>query len=200
MVRTRSDQPLLALTLLLPVSGFWILDAYFLWQERLFRAEYDRVRQSEGTDFAMNPMLHANKPGNSRRETFWSETLVKFYGIEIAFVFILSLSLAYRSQPRSPGRLHAAADCGSARSRGRYETTFRTIRHRTAGTAELGHGAGLIWGRAILVLHVPRQTGKICQKEVELTRDLFYFGLRENYLLFDRRNEGRMRIPLDWKL
>ena len=93
MVRTRSDQPLLALTLLLPVFGFWILDAYFLWQERLFRAEYDRVRQEDGTDFAMNPMLHANKPGNSRRETFWSETLVKFYGIEIAFVFILSLSL-----------------------------------------------------------------------------------------------------------
>ena len=39
-----------------------------------------------------------------------------------------------------------------------------------------------------------------CQKDVELTRDLFYFGLRENYLLFDRRNEGRMRIPLDWQL
>ena len=39
-----------------------------------------------------------------------------------------------------------------------------------------------------------------CQKDVELTRDLFYFGLKENYLLFDRRNEGRMRIPLDWKL
>ena len=39
-----------------------------------------------------------------------------------------------------------------------------------------------------------------CQKDVELTRDLFYFGLRENYLLFDRRNEGRMRIPLDWNI
>ena len=39
-----------------------------------------------------------------------------------------------------------------------------------------------------------------CQKDVELTRDLFYFGLKENYLLFDRKNEGRMRIPLDWKI
>ena len=39
-----------------------------------------------------------------------------------------------------------------------------------------------------------------CQKDVELTRDLFYFGLRENYLLFDRKNEGRMRIPVAWKL
>ena len=39
-----------------------------------------------------------------------------------------------------------------------------------------------------------------CQKDVELTRDLFYFGLRENYLLFDRKNEGRMRIPVAWNL
>ena len=39
-----------------------------------------------------------------------------------------------------------------------------------------------------------------CQKDVELTRDLFYHGLKENFLLFDRKNEGRMRIPLDWKL
>ena len=55
MVRTRSDQPLLALTLLLPVSGFWILDAYFLWQERLFRAEYDRVRQEGGDRLCHEP-------------------------------------------------------------------------------------------------------------------------------------------------
>ena len=39
-----------------------------------------------------------------------------------------------------------------------------------------------------------------CQKDVELTRDLFYFGLRESYLLFDRKNEGRMRIPVAWNL
>ena len=50
MVRIVPDQPLLALTLLVPVFGFWLLDAYFLWQERLFRAEYDRVRQQNETD------------------------------------------------------------------------------------------------------------------------------------------------------
>ena len=93
MVRMRSDQPLLALTLLVPVLGFWLLDAYFLWQERLFRAEYDRVRQQDETDFGMKPMQHVDKPNNSRRETFWSETLSRFYAIEIAYVLILSLSL-----------------------------------------------------------------------------------------------------------
>ena len=39
-----------------------------------------------------------------------------------------------------------------------------------------------------------------CRKDVELTRDLFYYALEHSYLLFDRKNEGRMRIPIDWKL
>ena len=39
-----------------------------------------------------------------------------------------------------------------------------------------------------------------CRKDVELTRDLFYYALEHSYLLFDRKSEGRMRIPLDWKL
>ena len=93
MVRVRSEQPLLAITLLVPVLGFWLLDAYYLWQERLFRAEYDRVRQQDDTDFAMEPMQHVDKPDNSRREAFWSETLRKFYAIETVFVLILGLSL-----------------------------------------------------------------------------------------------------------
>ena len=39
-----------------PLVAFWILDAYFLWQERLFRALYDYVRklQEEDVDFSMN--------------------------------------------------------------------------------------------------------------------------------------------------
>lgn len=41
---------------------------------------------------------------------------------------------------------------------------------------------------------------KYCQKDVELTRDLFYFALKEGYLLFNRKNEGRMRIMMDWDI
>ncbi len=96
MVRLGPDQPLLALTLLVPVFGFWVLDAYFLWQERLFRAEYDRVRQQGKTDFAMNPAQHEDKSKRGRLATFFSMTLVIFYGIEILFVlvFVGSLCLA----------------------------------------------------------------------------------------------------------
>ena len=89
MVRLRPDEPLLAMTLLLPVIGFWLLDAYFLWQERLFRDEYNRVRDQDKTDFAMNPMQHRNKPKRSWSSTFFSVTLVIFYVMEIAFVAAL---------------------------------------------------------------------------------------------------------------
>ena len=39
-----------------------------------------------------------------------------------------------------------------------------------------------------------------CQKDVEVTRNLFYYGLDNGYLIFDRKGQGRMRIPLDWEL
>lgn len=102
MVRLRPDQPLLALTLLLPVFGFWLLDAYFLWQERLFHAEYDRVRQQDETDFAMSPMQHKDLPKHSWPATFCSVTLVVFYGIEILFVSVLVGSLCFAGNP-TPG-------------------------------------------------------------------------------------------------
>lgn len=103
MMRLRPDQSLFASTLLIPVFGFWLLDAYFLRQERLFRAEYDRVRQQDETDFAMNPMQHKHKPKHSRSAAFFSETLVVFYGIEILFVaFLVGFSLWTASNP-TPG-------------------------------------------------------------------------------------------------
>ncbi len=93
MVRLRSDQPLLALTLLVPVLGFWLLDAYYLLQERLFRDEYDRVRQQSDTDYEMNLRQHKGKNNRTWPETFRSVTLSTFYLIEIAFVAILSAAL-----------------------------------------------------------------------------------------------------------
>ena len=41
---------------------------------------------------------------------------------------------------------------------------------------------------------------KYCRKDVEITRDLFRHGLERGYLLFDRKDEGRMRIPVRWNL
>ena len=80
------------LLLILPALGFWILDGYFLWQERLFRQVYGEIRVRSDTDFEMNPMKHKNEPKCSWLSTFFSLTLVIFYSVEIAFtigVFVM---------------------------------------------------------------------------------------------------------------
>ena len=41
---------------------------------------------------------------------------------------------------------------------------------------------------------------KYCRKDVEITRDLFNYGVERGYLLFDRKGEGRMRVPVRWDL
>lgn len=43
-----------ALIGLLPAFLFWFLDAYYLYQERLFRRLYDIVRVRDRTDFSLN--------------------------------------------------------------------------------------------------------------------------------------------------
>jgi DEAD/DEAH box helicase domain-containing protein len=39
-----------------------------------------------------------------------------------------------------------------------------------------------------------------CKKDVEITRDLFLFGMAHGYLLFDTRAGQRVRLPVEWKL
>lgn len=74
------------LVLILPSIGFWILDGYFLWQERLFRQVYNEIRGQSDTDFEMNPMKHKNKPKCSWPTAIFSLTLNIFYFVEIAFI------------------------------------------------------------------------------------------------------------------
>lgn len=74
------------LVLILPSIGFWILDGYFLRQERLFRQVYDEIRVQPDTDFKMNPVKHKNKPKCSWIAAVFSPTLVIFYIVEIVFI------------------------------------------------------------------------------------------------------------------
>ena len=63
---------------LVPIVFFWGLDAYFLWQERLFRALYDHVRnlQEDHIDFSMDVGgFRSQREGNIRwRQAVWSRT------------------------------------------------------------------------------------------------------------------------------
>lgn len=46
------------------VIVFWLLDSYYLWQERLYRTLYNDVRTKDGNDidFSLNVSNYANNP------------------------------------------------------------------------------------------------------------------------------------------
>ena len=65
---------------LMPVICFWILDGYFLWQERKFRQHYDNVCgvAEDSIDFRMNISDHRLGKSPWIRSIF-SASLVVFY-------------------------------------------------------------------------------------------------------------------------
>lgn len=68
---------------IVPVLVFWGLDGYFLWQERLYRALYDRVRtlNKEDIDFSMNTSEFKDGSLTSWLSAMFSSTLLFFHGV-----------------------------------------------------------------------------------------------------------------------
>jgi len=75
-----------------PAIAFWILDGYFLWQERLFRGLYDHVRGIEENkiDFSMNTSS-LTKNVKSWPGAAFSVTLLIFHGVIIGSILIVIL-------------------------------------------------------------------------------------------------------------
>ena len=92
--RQDTPNPYLPLTLIVPIMGFWILDGYFLWQEKLFRKIYDEVRQQDDTDFKMDVMKHRDAPRSSWIAAVFSTTLIIFYLIEVVFIFLVFITVS----------------------------------------------------------------------------------------------------------
>lgn len=73
-----------------PCITFWFLDGYFLWQERLFRALYDRARimPPDAIDYSMDTssVVGAQK---SWLEAVFSTTLLMFHGTVLATIFVV---------------------------------------------------------------------------------------------------------------
>ncbi len=74
----------LALLSLLPVSLFWIQDAYFLQQERLFRRLYEAVRHAAVAGQTDNPSLFSMNT-NVHRANVGSLAWIVFSGSLLAF-------------------------------------------------------------------------------------------------------------------
>ena len=82
----KHEKKILAMALAFSVV-FWFLDAYFLWQERLFRDLYDKIRKKDADkiDFSMNTMhLHTHKWYG----TPFSVTLLPFYGATVVIIIL----------------------------------------------------------------------------------------------------------------
>ncbi|HCG77097.1 MAG: hypothetical protein COZ37_07395 [bacterium (Candidatus Ratteibacteria) CG_4_10_14_3_um_filter_41_18] len=79
-----------------PAIIFWILDGYFLSQERLFRALYNHVRKldEKEIDFSMDTSEYKKDKRNSWICSMFSETLLFFYlplvGIMLLVTYLLN--------------------------------------------------------------------------------------------------------------
>lgn len=97
IARVESDNSVfLTLSFTIPVVSFWVLDGYFLWQERLFRGIYNDIRTQDDSDFQMDIPAQLKKPNNKWSNAVFSKTLNIFYFAELSFLglvaFILSCS------------------------------------------------------------------------------------------------------------
>jgi hypothetical protein len=82
----------------LPVIAFWLLDAWYLRQERLFRHVYDDVRRKEGVaDFSMDTRPFRNTVG-SLIQVALSRTLILFYGPVFLAVVLLEFLLPHKTR------------------------------------------------------------------------------------------------------
>jgi hypothetical protein len=71
---------------------FWILDGYFLWQERLFQKLYDRVRTASESeiDFSMDTSSVRGEV-SSWIGTMFSRTLLIYHGTILGAVVVITV-------------------------------------------------------------------------------------------------------------
>lgn len=99
--------PAIAAIGMVPVAAFWLLDAYFLRHERLYRFLYDDVRQPDAdvVPFSMDTRPYNGDKWTSWRSVTFSITLAVFYGMLLGVG--LALVIAEAAHGTSPA--HAAA-------------------------------------------------------------------------------------------
>jgi hypothetical protein len=77
----------------LPVSAFWLLNAWYLRRERLFRGLFDHVRTENGPpDFSMDVRPFVGEVGPVLAVAM-SPTIIGFYGPVLLAVILLALFL-----------------------------------------------------------------------------------------------------------
>lgn len=94
-IAAAGSQRALIFIALIPVVAFWLLDGYYLRQERLFRRLYDSARNESGgedADFSMNTATVSHEVA-SLIATVGSITLATFYGGLLASIIVVAILL-----------------------------------------------------------------------------------------------------------
>jgi hypothetical protein len=74
----------IAAVAIIPVAGFWILDSYYLRQERLFRALYEEARKPGTTVELFSMNIGPYRSSIRWKNVVVSHTMVNFYGLLIS--------------------------------------------------------------------------------------------------------------------
>ena len=76
-----------------------------------------------------------------------------------------------------------------------FRLKLDNLAEATLGKKKSGHGIQAVdWFRAGRMDLLE----KYCRDDVEITRDLFYHGLSNRYLLFRAKNGSSTRVPINW--
>ena len=87
----KEANPLFVYLAYLPVIAFWILDGYYLYQERLYRKLYGEVRskQPEDIDFGMDASRFKGEDKATWLDSILSIAMLLFHGILIVTVIVV---------------------------------------------------------------------------------------------------------------
>lgn len=84
----KDTNPIYIVVAYFPVLIFWVLDGYYLYQERLFRSLYNHVRKQDekDIDYSMNTTPFKYENGNIWIDCIFSITPIIFYGSLLVIV------------------------------------------------------------------------------------------------------------------
>ena len=93
----KDTKPIYFLIAYIPPFMFWVLDGYFLSQERKFRSLYDHVRNLEESaiNFSMDTEPFKSVSRNTWLGAMFSKTLLIYYGVLISTMFIVMRLLTH---------------------------------------------------------------------------------------------------------
>ncbi len=90
LMASKDSDPRLVFVVLIPILIFWLLDGYFLSQERMYRSLYNEATKADPDkiNFSMDASRF-NSGRNTWFRTLFSKTLIIFYGLLLILFLII---------------------------------------------------------------------------------------------------------------